>query len=72
MAHAALARAARLDKPLLALAPACYRRGRALGEALTALGESGGWRRFNAIFLSVLEDAIALTGAFHRTAEATP
>jgi Fic/DOC family len=68
MVHAALARAAGLDRPLVALAPACYRRGRALGEALTALGESGDWREFNALFLALLGDASALVKAFARTA----
>jgi len=66
MAHAALARAAGLDRPLVALAPACYRRGRALGAALTALGESGDWPAFNAIFFTVLREAVALTRALLR------
>lgn len=68
MVHAALARAAGLDRPPIALAPACYRRGRALGEALTALGESGDWRPFHALFLALLGEALALAEAFARTA----
>lgn len=67
MVHAALARAAGLDRPLIALAPAFYRRGRTLGVALTALAASGDLRPFNALFLSVLGGGIALTEAFARS-----
>ncbi|HEV2816115.1 MAG TPA: hypothetical protein VGW40_02685 [Allosphingosinicella sp.] len=70
MVHAALARGAGLDRPEVALAPALYRRGRALGAALTALSTSGDWSPFNAVFFSVLEDAVALTRAFPRKATA--
>lgn len=63
MVHAALARCAGLGRPGIALAPAFYRRADAIGAALTALGESGEWPPFNALFLSVLDDALALTGA---------
>jgi hypothetical protein len=33
---------------------------------LTALSESGDWGQFNALFLSTLEDAVALTRAVQR------
>lgn len=66
MVHAALARCAGLSRPEIALAPAFYRSADALGAALTALSESGEWRPFNALFLSILEDALALTGELRR------
>jgi Fic/DOC family protein len=66
MVHAALAKCAGLRRPEIALAPAFYRRAAALGGAITALSESGDWPPFNAVFLSILEDALAHTKAFHR------
>jgi hypothetical protein len=66
MVHAALAKCAGLRRPEIALAPAFYRRANALGAAVTALSESQDWQPFNAVFLSILEDALALTRAFHR------
>jgi hypothetical protein len=51
LVHAALARCAGLDLPVLALA---------------ALSGDGDWPAFNAVFFSVLRDAIALTRALRR------
>lgn len=66
MIHAALARSIGLRRPNIALAPAFYRRANELGRALTALSESREWTPFTLLFLSVLEDALTLTKAFHR------
>lgn len=66
MVHAALARCMGLRLPEIALAPAFYRRATVLGGAVTMLSESGDWPPFNAIFLSVLEDAVTLTKAWNR------
>lgn len=66
LVHVALARCTGLRRPEIALAPAFYRRAGAMGRALTALSESRDWAPFNALFLSVLEDALALTKAIHR------
>jgi len=61
MVQAGIARATGLALPAVALAPAFYRRGDALGRALTALGASRDWAPFYDLFLSILEDAVALT-----------
>lgn len=61
MAHAGLAYCSGLAGPAIALAPVFYRRGEALGAALTALSEHGDWTRFNRVFFSVLNDAIVST-----------
>jgi len=66
MVHAALARCAGLRRPEIALAPAFYRRADELGRALTALSETRNWSSFNAVFLSILEDALTLTRRLHR------
>jgi len=66
MVHAALARCAGIERPVIALAPAFYRRARELGAALTALSADADWSAFNATFLSILEDALTLTRLLHR------
>lgn len=64
MVHAALARCAELDLPVVALAPAFYRRADSLASALHKLSDHHDWPAFYSVFLAVLEDAAALTRLF--------
>lgn len=64
--HAGLARASGLALPAMALAPAFYRRGEALGRALTALSASQDWGPFYSLFLSTLDDSLTLTRVLQR------
>lgn len=67
MVHAGLAHCCALAGPAIALAPAFYRRGEALGTALTALSEHSDWSRFNSVFFSVLNDAVVATRSLYST-----
>ena len=59
MVHAALARCTELRRPQIALAPAFYRRADEFERALTA-PTNPELAPYNAVFLSILEDALIL------------
>jgi hypothetical protein len=63
MVHAGLAQSAGMTGPMIALAPAFYRRADALGAALNNLHAQGDWKGFYRVFFSTLDEALRLTRA---------
>jgi Fic family protein len=66
MVHAALARCVGLELPVVALAPAFYRSADSMASALHMLSDRCDWTEFYLMFLTVLEDAVALIHLFQK------
>jgi Fic/DOC family len=63
MIHAGLEQSAGVTGPLIALAPAFYRRADALSSALNNLHFHADWTGFYRVFFSTLDDALQLSRA---------
>ncbi len=65
LVHASLARISDLSAPILPLAPAFYKHGGKIADAIRKLSGSGNWNEFASTFAVALHEAGVLAGRIH-------